>query len=129
MVCHHLTPRFKKSEYAVHHIVYQTHQGYHRARFRVSSVIQPMLSLLSEHTGLRCITLIAGAATPDDPSSRATWLAVHHGQTKDVIPKNFAAYDEDAFKEKFVATFLDYVQEVGLGELPNRFVNQSAPDI
>ena len=89
-----------------------------RARYRLSSVVQPLLSLISDYTGFKCVSLIAASATPDDTSSRASWVAVHHGKTRDVIPKDFAAYDKDGFADKFVGTFLDFVQAVGHGELP-----------
>ena len=58
----------------------------------MASVVTPLLKLIGNATGFKCLTLLAGQA-PDEPGDKVAVAAVHYGQTKEAHPRDFATYD------------------------------------
>ena len=84
---------------------------HHRARERLAPVVKPLLDLISRYTGFSCVTLVA-AGPNEERGSGFIWSAVHHGETKDIVPKNVATYDSAGFRKEFVGHFLKFVGQV-----------------
>lgn len=84
------------------------------ARERLSGVVKPLLQLVSQYTGCPAVSLIAGSvvAGTEHSSPGFVWVAVNHGETDGIVPKNLATFDPLAFKNSFVRTFLSFVREL-----------------
>lgn len=69
-----------------------------------------MLKLISETTGLTCVSLIAGAP-PDTPKGAYKISTVNYGQTIGTKPRDFASFDKEAFSAKVLNQFARFLQE------------------
>ena len=73
-----------------------------------------LLRVLARSTGYSCISLVAGRVVRDDTGADAfDWVVINEGMTNDVAPKDFAAYNEGAFEQQFVKSFLSFVRAAG----------------
>lgn len=87
-----------------------------RARDRLPRVMKPLLELICEYTGYSCVTLIGGAFE----GGQYKVGAVHHGEVKGVVSKDFAAYDPQAFRNDFVGCFFKFLR--AMKGMSRRFV-------
>ena len=72
-----------------------------------------LLRVLAKSTGYSCISLVAGRVVRDDTGADAfDWVVINEGQTNDVSPKDFAAYNESVFEQQFVKSFFSFVRAV-----------------
>ena len=76
------------------------------ARERLPIVLKPLLELIGQYTGYTCVTLIGGL--PEGGKYRIG--TVHHGETSDIIPKNLATLDPEAFRKDFVGYFTRFLR-------------------
>lgn len=74
----------------------------------MAAMVKPILNILSTYTGFTCLTLVAGAPRPDDKDGY-DFCAVHHGDTKDTVPKNFGTHDPEVF-QTWSQTFCNFVR-------------------
>ena len=66
-----------------------------RVRNRLSQVVQPLLQLISAHTGFSAVTLLAGA--PVEDGNGYVVGVVNHGTSSEAIPRNFRHWDPKGF--------------------------------
>lgn len=69
-----------------------------------------MLQLISEHTGLQCVTLIAGSA-PTSETGGYSISVVNYGKTKEAYPRQFSAFDPEGFSNNFVRQFTKFLNK------------------
>ena len=55
-----------------------------------------MLELISAHTGLTALTLLAGAPVAD--GNRYVVGVVNYGKSSETVPRNFSAWDSEGFQ-------------------------------
>ena len=65
--------------------------------------------MISDYTGFTCVTLVG--AKPKDDGEGVVFGAVHHGETAETLPKNFATFDPERF-EQWSGEFCEFVQAV-----------------
>lgn len=67
-----------------------------------------MLQLVSKHTGLPCVSLIAGAP-PREGSTKYTVAVVHYGKTNEPVPRDLSAFDPEGFKTVMLGHFAKFL--------------------
>lgn len=82
-----------------------------RARSRLSSVLNPFFSLLTEYTGLDSFTLIGGTPPDEDAADSGKFLlaAVNYGMTSEISPRNFYDFNPDAWNLHIWPLFMDFL--------------------
>jgi hypothetical protein len=67
-----------------------------------------LLKLISDYTGLSCVSLIAGAP-PAEGARNYTIATVHYGVTRGPVPRDFAGFDPGAFSKDVLGTFAKFL--------------------
>ena len=70
----------------------------------MSQVIQPLLKLVSEHTGYPCVSLVAGTYTDGGKVA-----SVNYGATPGPESQQFPEWNPDIFRREFCASLLKFV--------------------
>lgn len=81
-----------------------------RAKKRLSTVVMPLLELLSRYTGLPSLTLLAGQAEKVAAEHRYEVYSVHCGKTTEAVPRDLAQFDPDGFKGTFLGHFAKFLK-------------------
>ncbi|GJE98464.1 hypothetical protein PsYK624_146960 [Phanerochaete sordida] len=77
------------------------------ATARLSIILQPLLSLLSAHTGLPNFSVIAGAP-PADSGGSYRLIGVHYGP-KTRTGQTFAQHNSDAYRDLVLGSFANFL--------------------
>lgn len=79
------------------------------ARKRLSTVVEPLLELISRWTGFPCVSLIGGAP-PDVPGGDYKMSSVHHGRSLGPVPLKFSEFEADNYREKVLEQFCRFMR-------------------
>lgn len=58
---------------------------------------------------MRCMTLLAGEP-PEERSGGYRFMAVHVGESADVVPQNLSTWDPAGYTENIIGQFVKFVQ-------------------
>ncbi|GJE90467.1 hypothetical protein PsYK624_066030 [Phanerochaete sordida] len=97
------------------------------ARNRLVVFLKPFWKLLTQYTGLRNFTLLAGNP-PEEGEEEYLLAVVNSGKTAEKCPRNFHLFNPEKFEKQVLGTFMEYLQATkesggapapsGGGELP-----------
>ncbi|KAI0682317.1 hypothetical protein BC835DRAFT_1311597 [Cytidiella melzeri] len=81
----------------------------HEARERLSHVVMPLLEKIAEYTGFTSLCLLGGCLVTSGDQPKYSVAVVSHGKTNDAVPRDIALFDPEAFREKFMPYYLQFV--------------------
>ncbi|GJE97211.1 hypothetical protein PsYK624_134240 [Phanerochaete sordida] len=79
------------------------------ARNRLVVFLKPFWSLLTQYTGLRNFTLLAGNP-PEEGEEEYLLAVVSSGKTAEKCPRHFHLFDPEKFEKQVLGTFMEYLQ-------------------
>lgn len=82
----------------------------------LSKAVAPLLELISKETGFENITLLCGTA-PRAAEGDYMVSAVHHGKTKETVPRNFYDFNAEGFRLHVLPLFCQFLA-ASRGETP-----------
>ena len=80
-----------------------------RARENMCAAVTPLLELISQCTGFKCLSLIAGSP-PQSPGEPYIIGAVHYGKTNEIVARDFGTYNREGYRHNVVEEFQRFLR-------------------